>query len=139
MTGRSQLESAIAALETQRGTLDNGAIDAAIDALRGNLAAIDAPRPTEQRKLVTVLFVDIVGSTAIGEQLDPEDLRSIQSSYFDTVTPVITSYGGAVEKYIGDAVLAVFGVPQVHEDDAKRAVLAALAIQQAMASLTKHL
>lgn len=139
VTERSQVESAIAALETQRGTLGSSAVDAAIAALRSNLAAIASARPSEQRKLVTVLFVDIVGSTAIGEQLDPEDLRSIQNSYFDTVTPVITSYGGAVEKYIGDAVLAVFGVPKAHEDDAKRAVLAALAIQQAMASLNKHL
>ncbi|MEZ4769733.1 MAG: adenylate/guanylate cyclase domain-containing protein [Caldilineales bacterium] len=139
MTERSQLESAIAALETQRGILGSSAVDAAIAALRGSLAARASTRPSEQRKLVTVLFVDIVGSTSIGEQLDPEDLRDIQSAYFDTVTPVITSYGGAVEKYIGDAVLAVFGVPQAHEDDPKRAVLAALAIHQAIKPLNSQL
>lgn len=137
MSERVHLEQAIAALEMQRNTLGSAVADASIAVLRDRLAAIDASRPTEQRRLVTVLFADIVGWTAISEQLDPEDLRQLQHSYFEAVTPIIAGYGGVVEKYIGDAVLAVFGVPAAREDDAKRAVLAALAILQAVAALNE--
>ena len=137
MTERGALEHAIAVLEAQRESLGSAVVDASIAVMRDRMAAISSARPAEQRKLVTVLFADIEGWTEIGEQLDPEDLRQIQRMYFDAVTPVITGYGGAVEKYIGDAVVAVFGVPIAHEDDARRAVLAGLAIQQAVAALNK--
>ncbi|HEX2681548.1 MAG TPA: adenylate/guanylate cyclase domain-containing protein, partial [Candidatus Dormibacteraeota bacterium] len=79
-----------------------------------------------ERKLVTVLFVDAVGSTAIADRLDPERLRSVQDAYFDAMSSAVVAWGGAVEKYIGDAVMAVFGVPAVREDDAARALSAAL-------------
>src|SRR6266550_1490112 len=77
------------------------------------------------RKTVTVLFCDVTGSTALGETLDPESLREVIQRYFTEMRAVIERHGGTVEKFIGDAVMAVFGVPQVHEDDALRAVRAA--------------
>ena len=81
--------------------------------------------PSEQRKVVTVLFADVTGSTQLGEQLDPESLRRVLARYFETASAAIERHGGTVEKFIGDAVMAVFGVPKVHEDDALRAVRAA--------------
>ena len=77
------------------------------------------------RKVVTVLFTDVAGSTALGERLDPGLLRRVMWRYFDTVQGVLEEHGGTVEKFIGDAVMAVFGVPSVREDDALRAVRAA--------------
>ena len=74
---------------------------------------------------MTVVFCDVTGSTAMGERLDPESLRRIMSRYFELVRRVLTRHGGTVEKFIGDAVMAVFGMPQMHEDDALRAVRAA--------------
>src|SRR5437763_5797588 len=90
--------------------------------------AASAPALTEERKIVTVLFVDLVGFTARSEQLDPEDVRAIQTPYFARVRTAIESFGGTVEKYIGDAVMAVFGAPVAHGDDPERAVRAALAV-----------
>ena len=83
------------------------------------------PAPTaahEVRKTVTVLFADVVGSTELGEQLDPEAVRALMAGYFSLARTVIEHHGGTVEKFVGDAVMAVFGVPLVHEDDALRAV-----------------
>jgi class 3 adenylate cyclase/tetratricopeptide (TPR) repeat protein len=79
----------------------------------------------EARKIVSVVFTDVTGSTSLGERLDPETLRRVMSRYFDAMRAVIERHGGTVEKFIGDAVMAVFGIPQVHEDDALRAVRAA--------------
>jgi len=91
------------------------------------------------RKTVTVLFCDVTGSTAIGEQLDPESLRQVMARYFDTMRAALERHGGTVEKFIGDAVMAVFGVPFVHEDDALRAVRAADDMLAALATLNKEL
>ncbi len=91
----------------------------------GEALAEDLQPPLEVRKTVTVLFADVAGSTALGEQLDPEPLRRVMSRYFEEMRAVLVHYGGTVEKFIGDAVMAVFGVPTVHEDDALRAVRAA--------------
>ncbi len=88
-------------------------------------AALPVESPREQRKVVTVLFCDVAGSTALGERLDPEALRAILSTYFDLARTVIERHGGTLEKFIGDAVMAVFGVPTIREDDALRAVRAA--------------
>jgi len=84
----------------------------------------------EERKFATVLFADIVGSTALGESHDPEVVRETLSRTFATWRQILTSHGGTVEKFIGDAVMAVFGVPSAHEDDAERAVRAAFAIRE---------
>jgi class 3 adenylate cyclase/tetratricopeptide (TPR) repeat protein len=89
----------------------------------------------ESRKVVTVLFIDATSSTALGEQLDPESLRAVMTRYFDVMREVIEYHGGSVEKFIGDAVMAVFGVPTVHEDDALRACRAALEIHDRLAAL----
>ena len=95
----------------------------------------DERRRGEERRVVSVLFVDVVGWTSAAEQLDPEDLRAAQSDYFAAVRTVIEETGGTLEKYIGDAVLACFGAPRATEDDALRAVRAALRIQEAMSEL----
>src|SRR4249920_1896187 len=89
----------------------------------------------EVRKTVTVVFSDLAGSTAIGEGLDPESLHSLMSRYHATLRSVLELHGGTVEKFIGDAVMAVFGVPVVHEDDAMRALRAAVGMRHALAQL----
>src|SRR5437660_7603167 len=89
----------------------------------------------EQRKRVTILFCDITGSTALGESTDPEALRSLLARYFERMKGIIESHGGTVEKFIGDAVMAVFGVPRVHEDDALRAVRAAVEMRNSLPEL----
>ena len=81
-----------------------------------------------ERKLATVLFVDLVGSTALVPAADPEVVRRRVTRFFDDVSHCVTTHGGIVEKFAGDAVLAAFGVAQAHEDDAERAIRAALAI-----------
>ena len=83
------------------------------------------------RKTVTVLFCDVAGSTSLGERIDPETLRRVMLEYFDEMRAAIERHGGTVEKFIGDAVMAVFGVPTVHEDDALRAVRAAAELRDA--------
>jgi class 3 adenylate cyclase/tetratricopeptide (TPR) repeat protein len=88
-----------------------------------------------ERKLATVLFVDLVGSTELVTQADPEVVRRRVTRYFDQVSQCIVSHGGAVEKFAGDAVMAAFGIPQAHEDDAERGVRAALAIREAVSDL----
>lgn len=89
----------------------------------------------EARKTVTVLFCDLAGYTAAGERLDPEALRKLQSRYFDVARAALERHGASVEKFIGDAVMAVFGIPELHEDDALRAVRAAIALRDAVAEL----
>jgi class 3 adenylate cyclase/tetratricopeptide (TPR) repeat protein len=84
------------------------------------------PAGQEQRKVVSVLFCDVVGSTALGETTDPEALRKVLARYFERMKETVEFHGGTVEKFIGDAVMAVFGVPQAHEDDALRACRAAI-------------
>jgi class 3 adenylate cyclase/tetratricopeptide (TPR) repeat protein len=91
------------------------------------------------RKVVTVLFTDVAGSTALGEQLDPELLRNVMWRYFEAVQEVLERHGGTVEKFIGDAVMAVFGVPAVHEDDPVRAVRAAGELGGALGALNDEL
>src|SRR5881394_1726185 len=88
-----------------------------------------------QRKTVTVVFCDVTGSTALGESTDPEALRTLLARYFERMKGIVESHGGTVEKFIGDAVMAVFGVPQVHEDDALRAVRAAVEMREALPEL----
>jgi class 3 adenylate cyclase len=99
------------------------------------LAAAGSARPPgdrEERRTVSVLFVDLIGFTGVAERLDPEDLHQLQTAYFSTASEVIRRYGGIVEKYIGDAVMAVFGVPVESEHDAHRAVLAGLELQRGL-------
>ena len=88
----------------------------------------------EERKVVTILFTDLVGSTARAEGLDPEDVRATLSAYYAQLRAELERHGGTVEKFIGDAVMAVFGVPRVHEDDALRAVRAACELREVLDS-----
>ena len=87
------------------------------------------------RKVVTVLFCDVVGSTALGESVDPEALQGLLARYFERMKGIVESHGGSVEKFIGDAVMAVFGVPVLHEDDALRACRAAVEMRDALPEL----
>jgi class 3 adenylate cyclase/tetratricopeptide (TPR) repeat protein len=93
----------------------------------------------EVRKTVSVLFCDVTGSTELGEQLDPESMRKVMGRYFDGMRAEIERHGGTVEKFIGDAVVAVFGIPTLHEDDALRAVRAAGAMRITLGELNKEL
>jgi len=87
------------------------------------------------RKTVTVLFCDVTGSTALGESVDPEALRALLAQYFERMSEIVGRHGGTVEKFIGDAVMAVFGVPVAHEDDGLRAMRAAVEMRGAVAEL----
>ena len=100
----------------------------------GRVATHAAPASSE-RRLVSVLFADLVGFTTLSGTLDIEAVRDLQSAYFDAARGVIERYGGAVEKFIGDAVMAVWGYPTAHEDDAERAVRAALDVVDSVAAL----
>jgi class 3 adenylate cyclase len=98
-----------------------------------------APAPRDLRKVVTVVFCDLVGSTSLGERLDPEALRQVITRYFEAMRDALERHGGSVAKFIGDAVMAVFGVPTVREDDALRAVRAAADTRTALAQLNGQL
>ena len=102
----------------------------------GRPFAAAAAEPVESRRIVTVLFSDIVGSTALGETLDPETLREVMTRYFAAMEAVLERHGGSVEKFIGDAIMAVFGLRVVHEDDALRAVRAAVEMRAALGGST---
>src|SRR5919109_5384629 len=99
-----------------------------------------AGRPARQvRKRVTVVFADIAGSTPLGERLDAESVRGMMARYFDEARAVFEHHGGTVEKFIGDAVMAAFGIPTLHEDDALRAVKAAAELRDELGRLNDEL
>jgi class 3 adenylate cyclase len=97
-----------------------------------------APQDTAERRQVTVVFSDLVGSTALSARMDPEDLREVISAYQKCVADTVQRFGGFVAKYMGDRVLVYFGYPQAHEDDAERAVRAGLALVAAVGVLKNH-
>jgi class 3 adenylate cyclase len=101
----------------------------------GAAMGVDEAKPQEERRFVSVMFVDLVGFTARAEQLDPEEVRAILTPYHDTVRREIESFGGVVEKFVGDAVMSVFGAPTAYGDDAERAVRAALAVRDSVRAL----
>src|SRR3989442_588371 len=119
-----------ASLQSVKGerTLDSAELD-------GSKIRFTAP---EERRVVTIMFADITGSTPLADKLDPEDLRAILGVYFNLMTEELRRHGGTVEKYIGDAVMAVFGAPITHEDDPDRAVRAALDMQGALARFNQR-
>ena len=132
MIERQKLEQAIAALEAQRGVLGDEVVEAALGPLHQQLANLAEPeRRTAQayqdeRKLVTVMFADISGFTSLAEYLDPEAVRELVNACFNHLVPVIEKFGGTVEKFIGDEIVAIFGAPVTHENDAERALRTAL-------------
>ena len=97
-----------------------------------------APHETAERRQVTVMFSDLVGSTALSARMDPEDLREVISAYQKCVAATVQRFGGFVAKYMGDGVLVYFGYPQAHEDDAERAVRAGLELVAAVGGLKTH-
>src|ERR671933_2628682 len=143
---RTRLEAAIAALEAQRAVLGDAVAELALAPLRRQLSDLSMPAPVPpapsvegERKLVTVLFADIAGFTAMSETLDPEHVRSLMNACFEHLVPVIHKYQGTVEHFLGDAVVALFGAPVAHENDPERALRAALAIRDAVPALDRAL
>ncbi|MBJ7454229.1 MAG: adenylate/guanylate cyclase domain-containing protein, partial [Blastococcus sp.] len=126
------LDEAIAALEGQRRALGDRVVDTALAPLTAQRDRLVASATGEQRKQVTVLFADLVDSTRVTRRLDPEDMQQLLSRYFAAARAAVEAEGGVVEKYIGDAVMAVFGLHRSREDDAARAVRAALTLRQTM-------
>jgi class 3 adenylate cyclase len=133
----AQLERAIAGLEAQRALLGDAVVGPAIQALRRQLADIRkpaAPSLEGERKLVTVVFADISGFTALSEKLDPEQARTLMNDCFEQLVPVIEKYGGMVDKFVGDAIVALFGAPLAHENDPERALRAAVEMMEALSA-----
>lgn len=135
-----QIRAAMAALEAQRALLGDAVVETALAPLREKLTALTRAAPAaEERKRVTVLFSDLAGFTALSETMDPEDVHAIIDAYFARMTAAIVHYGGTVEKYIGDAVMALFGAPRALENHEEMAVRAALAMHQALAEYNEEL
>ena len=142
---RKRLEQTISAVESQRAILGDEAADVAIAALRRELSALDenetepGRRKESERRVVTILFSDVVGSTALAEQVDPEEWTGIMNAIFERLNEPIDRYGGTVARLMGDAILAFFGAPTAHEDDPERAVVAGLAILENIEPLRNRL
>jgi class 3 adenylate cyclase len=130
-----QLETALAALEAQRAVLGDAVTDTARQPLLARRHELLASAAGERRKLVAALVADLVGYTTLSEQTDPEDLQALLAPYFDAWSEAVAEHGGSVEKFIGDAVVAVFGLDVAHEDDPRRAVDCALAVRRRLAAL----
>jgi class 3 adenylate cyclase/tetratricopeptide (TPR) repeat protein len=132
-TERQQLENTIAALEAQRALLGNQALEMVLGPLRRKLAALHSPEfvTHQQLKQVSVLFVDMVGSTAMGERLDPEQIHAVIDGALERFAAVVHAHHGRVLKYTGDGMLAAFGTDTASEDDAEEAVRAGLAVIEA--------
>ena len=128
MGDREDIENAIAALEAQRATLGEAVVETALAPLREKLAEL-TQASSERRRLVTILFADVSGFTALSERLDPEDVQDLLGRLWPRLDSAITRNRGIIDKHIGDAVMAVWGIAQTLEDDAAHAVRAALAMQ----------
>lgn len=124
-----ELLKAIATLEAQRASLGDRVVDAALDSLREKLAGLEERQPvSQQRRLVTVLFLDIVNSTLMSQGLEPEELLEIMGGTLQRLSAPVEAYGGQVTRFMGDGFVAIFGLTRVHENDARQAVRAGLAI-----------
>jgi ABC-type oligopeptide transport system substrate-binding subunit/class 3 adenylate cyclase len=139
MSELDKLEQAIAIQESMRGTIPDEVIEVAITALRRQIAEIKPVQSNEQRKHLTILCAGLSNFTAQIEQMDAEDLSQIMSAYYDSITPSIKKYGGIIEKRVGDTVMAVFGLPQAHENDPENSIRAALEMQQALFTLNDRM
>ena len=139
----AQLERSIATLEAQRAILGDAVVDASVAALRAQLASLQPPRQPAhddadaERRVVTVMFADVSGFTKLAETLDAEHLRATVNACFCRLTPVIQRYGGTIDKFVGDEIMALFGAPVAHEDDADRALHAALDMMEAIAAFNR--
>jgi class 3 adenylate cyclase len=140
----NNIETTIVALDrrfgAQRRALGDLVVDTALDLLRERLATLMQPdQAPDERKRVTVLFADVSGYTALSENLDPEDVAAIMNRLFEAVTVEIHRYGGSVDKYSGDAVMALFGAPQALENHEEMAVRASLAMQRVIGAFSEAL
>ena len=124
----TRLRQAIAALDSQRDTLGQDLIELALTPLRERLARLLDEPVAPQLRQVSVLFTDVVGSTSLSQHLGPEDISAVMDGALASFTHIVEQHGGSALQYAGDSMLAVFGTPTAHEDDAERAVRAALAI-----------
>ena len=130
-TEQERLQAGIAALESQRALLGDAVVEAALAPLRARLAALAAVQPapaTQTLKQVTVLFLDVVGSTSLSQQLDPEDIHAVMDGALARCTRIVESHRGKVLQYAGDSLLAVFGADESREDDPELAVRCGLAL-----------
>jgi len=149
MEERLELERAIADIEARRDRLGDAAVDAALFGLRLRLAELDKPFPVGEetpaaghvgeRRVLTILFCDVVGSTVLAEGMDPEAWTEIMSQAFEHLIEPVNRYDGNVARLMGDGILAFFGAPTAHEDDPQRAVLAGLAILENISPLREQL
>jgi len=140
----AQLERSIESIEAQRAILGDAVVDATVAALRAQLAALQPRRQSvlddadAERRVVTVMFADVSGFTTLAEAVDAEHLRTTVNACFSRLTPVIQRYGGTIDKFVGDEIMALFGAPIAHEDDADRALRAALDMQDAIAAFNRE-
>lgn len=140
---RQHLRQAAAGLEAQRAALGDLVVDSALEALRRQLVEL-GPSPDGrdrlpgERKLITVMFADISGYTALAEKIDPERARDLLNDCFEHLVPVVEKYGGTIDKFVGDEILALFGAPVAHENDAERACAAALEMMAALADFNQR-
>jgi class 3 adenylate cyclase/tetratricopeptide (TPR) repeat protein len=136
-----KLNAAMAGLEAQRATLGDSVVEPALAALRAQSERLQKESGeaalSEERKLVTVLFSDVSGFTALSEKLDPEEVRRLINACFDRLVPIVQKYEGTVDKFIGDEVMALFGAPVAHEDDPERALRAALDMMDAITEFNR--
>lgn len=133
MSSREQLEQSLTGLESQRAFLGDDIVDPAISAIRLQLSALDSSSNSKkQRKQVTILFADVSGFTAMSAIMDAEDVREMMNALWWQLDQCILDHNGRIDKHIGDAVMAVWGVDGAREDDPEQAVRAALAMQTAV-------
>jgi len=136
-----QLEHAIQALEAQRQILGDAVVDMALNPLKLKLDSLKKIQQdkmvNDERKLVTIMFADLSGFTAMSEKLDPESVRGIMNACFDALVPIIEKYGGIIDKFIGDEIMALFGAPVARENDAERALRAALEMMEGLDKFNK--
>ncbi len=133
---KEQLERAISDLEAQRSLLGDFVVDPAISALREQLARLHSTRletgDDDERKVVTVMFADLSGFTRLAEQMEAEEARNLVNSCFERFVPVIQRYGGTIDKFLGDAIMILFGAPVAHENDPERALRTSLELVAAL-------
>ncbi|HLE73048.1 MAG TPA: adenylate/guanylate cyclase domain-containing protein, partial [Anaerolineales bacterium] len=135
----NNLEQAIAALEAQRQTLGDAVVDSALAPLREKLAEVQSQRLEQQRKLATILFTDVVGSTRFAQQLDPEEVVDLMDATLKRLAGPVEGHGGHVTRFQGDGFKAVFGLPVAHENDPEMAIRAGLGILETAQEIAKEL
>lgn len=140
-----ELKAAIAGLEAQRSVLGDSVVESAVTALReqlAQLAELETPlrimATEEERKVVTILFADVSGFTALLEKLDPEEVRNLINACFERLVPTVKKYEGTVDKFMGDEIMALFGAPIAHENDPERALRAALEMMEDIAAFNRE-